>query len=100
MVFDGFLRLKYGLSTGQRKSNFSKTYGKTSFRIALGDSTGFLRVGTGFLRVGTAFLRVPNNIQLSGHHEHDESCNDWSLGQFPHFLALYCNAVDIIDGTI
>ena len=32
-------------------------------------------------------------------HE-QESCNDYLVGLFPRFLALCCNLVDIIDGTI
>jgi len=85
---DGFLRVStarirvfYGLA---KVELFPKRVEKRSFRIALRDSTGFLRVW---------------EIQLSGHHEHDESWNDWSLGLIPRFLALYCSVVDIIDGT-
>ena len=73
-VFTGF----HGQNTGfpraskrQKPIFFPNRVEKRSFRIALWDSTGFVRVFYGFQK-----------IQLFGHHQHDESCNDWSLSCF------------------
>ena len=62
---------------------------------------GVLRGSTGFLRVSTGFLQVPHNTATWA------PWTRWKLSQliagavswFPGTM-LYCNVVDILDGTI
>jgi hypothetical protein len=72
----------HGWNTGFLRVSKSRTFPtcaeKRSFRIAL-------RV---FCGLGRLFYGS-QKMQLPGHHEHDESCNDWSLKLFPCFLAPY-----------
>jgi hypothetical protein len=72
---DGFLRVStakirvfHGLAKGKSRSFFQTVWKNGLFEL----HCGILRVLYGLVRVFYGFQK----IQLFGHHQHDESCND------------------------